>query len=81
MKTFNVHVPDDQERFMRELLNNLGLKWSLAVGEERTAKTAAKDEHKNYEVDEEARTKAAKVREESLKDVIHRIEEMRKAKH
>ncbi len=78
MKTFNVYVPDEQERFVRELLNNLGIKWNLAIGSEKVNKEPKKEEPKNYKVDSESRKKAAKVREDSLKDVIHRIEEMRK---
>jgi intein-encoded DNA endonuclease-like protein len=81
MKTYNVYVPDDQERFIRELLNKLGFKWSLSLSDDKASKNSAKEESRNYELDEEARKKAAKVREESLKDVINRIEEMRKGNH
>ncbi|MBR8537589.1 hypothetical protein KDU71_18615 [Carboxylicivirga sediminis] len=79
MKTLNVYVPDEKIKFMRELFDNLGLDWSFG----RTIDAEINDLPERpspYELDEEARKKAAKVREESLKDVISRIEEMRKGR-
>ncbi|WP_439185331.1 hypothetical protein [Carboxylicivirga taeanensis] len=79
MKTLNVHVPDDKLKFVRELLNNLGFEWSLrSTGHDKVTEAATDDSNKAYELDEDARKKAAKMREESLKDVISKIEELRK---
>ncbi|WP_430815872.1 hypothetical protein [Carboxylicivirga sp. RSCT41] len=76
MKMFSVSVPDDKMKFMAELLDNLGIKWQMESGHE--GKAILTEAPKTYEVDEESRKKAAKIREESLKDVISKIEAMRK---
>ncbi len=82
MKTFKVTVIEEKEKFFLELMKNLG----LAVVSFSSQDENANFMHKNkpvtpppsYELDEEARKKAAKVREDSLKDVIGRIEQLRK---
>ncbi len=80
MKILNVYVPEDKIKFVRELLDGLGLEWDF--GKNMGADSEVKEEQPlPYELDEEARMKAAKVREESLKDVISRIEQMRQGKH
>ncbi len=80
MKILNVYVPEDKIKFVRELLDGLGLEWDF--GKNIGADSEVKEEPPlPYELDEEARMKAAKVREESLKDVISRIEQMRQGKH
>ncbi|MCG8582426.1 MAG: hypothetical protein MI866_21050 [Bacteroidales bacterium] len=76
MKMFSVSVPDEKIKFIGELLDNLGISWKMEAGQE--GKTILTEAPKTYEVDEESRKKAAKVREESLKDVISKIEAMRK---
>lgn len=76
MKMFSVSVPDDKEKFMKELFDNLGVTWTVTKG--KGGETVPIETPKTYELDEEARKKAAKVREESLKDVISKIESMRK---
>lgn len=78
MKTFKVQVPKDKVKFVQELFDNLSIEWVLDSGE--GIKEEAPELPKVYEVDEDARKKAAKVREESLKDVISRIEAMRTKK-
>ncbi|WP_289054775.1 hypothetical protein [Carboxylicivirga marina] len=77
MKKFNVKVPEEKIGFVSELLDSLGFEWGLE-GHVDASEQVIVEPPKTYEVDEEARKKAAKVREESLKDVINRIEAMRK---
>jgi hypothetical protein len=76
MKMFSISVPEDKVKFMSELFDNLGLTWKMESG--RAGDMILTETPKTYEVDEESRKKAAKVREESLKDVISKIEAMRK---
>ncbi|MCU4157670.1 hypothetical protein J1N10_16965 [Carboxylicivirga sp. A043] len=76
MKMFTVSVPEDKVKFMAELLDNLCLSWSMSPG--HGEEPSLTEPPKTYEVDEESRKKAAKVREESLKDVISKIEALRK---
>ena len=82
MKTINVQVPDDKAKFVKELLDNLGIEWKVlrVPADKPEAKREDRPAPPAYGLDEEARKNAAKVREESLKDVISRIEEMRKGK-
>ncbi|WP_430812201.1 MULTISPECIES: hypothetical protein [unclassified Carboxylicivirga] len=82
MKTFNVFVPDDKMHFFGELLDGLNIKWEAKAMESRKIKSTELPEPppKAYEVNEEVRKKAAKVREDSLKDVISRLDKMRRGR-
>jgi hypothetical protein len=83
MKIFTLQVPDDKVKFVKELMNNLNIKWNIAKGgvdKSLLDPVEDKPSPKTYLIDEEARKNAAKLREESLKDVITRIETMRKDK-
>ena len=81
MKIFTLQVPDEKVKFVKELMNNLDIKWNIAKGGvDKSLLDPVTDlpNPKAYMLDEEARKNAAKLREESLKDVISRIETMRK---
>jgi len=82
MKTYKVTISEDKERFFMELMENLGLKIvNLSSGEVKEnikRQDAPSNPPPSYALDEELRKKAAKVREDSLKDVISRIEQLRK---
>jgi len=82
MKTFKVTVSEDKEKFFLDLMDNLELKVLNHSSQDVQASSKQKDlpstPPPSYELDEESRKKAAKVREDSLKDVISRIEQLRK---
>ena len=82
MSTYKVTVSEDKEKFFIELMNNLGLRIVNLSSTEGKSSLKQKEiptpPPASYELDEEARKKAAKVREDSLKDVISRIEQLRK---
>jgi len=84
MKTYKVTVSDDKDKFFVELIDNLGFKFvelSSSEGKPNVKPTKSQVNVPHpYELDEVARKKAAQVREDSLKDVISRIEQLRKDK-
>lgn len=85
MKNYKVRVADDKVEFFKELLDNLGLsavelsnsKTEQDVSKQPESKTQREEPPPAYKVDDDSRKKAARVREESLIDVIKKIEKMR----
>ncbi len=77
MKVFKVTVPDEKRKFFTDLMNNLNFEWKKINQPEQEKQPEKVVQPPAYELDEDARKKAAQLREESLKDVITKIEEMR----
>lgn len=80
MKVYRVKVSNDKDHFFKELMQNLGIELEEFTAASYARITESREVSSSNKMNEEERKKAAKVREESLKDVISKIEQMRNKK-